>query len=97
MRTTSNNLVLLCGTFTGQFSRENSVQVGGFNPIETYYVVKMVIFPRDRGENKRYLKPPPRVKVASLPTGKVDWESQIMRIHNRKLPKILLSYQTDME
>jgi len=38
LQTTSNNLVLLCGTFTGQFSKKNSGQVCGinFNPIEKY-------------------------------------------------------------
>ena len=33
--------------------------VGGFNPFEKYYIVKMEIFPNFRGENKKYLKPPP--------------------------------------
>ncbi len=37
-------------------------QFGGWtNPFETYaYCVKLDPFPRFRGENKRYLKPPPR-------------------------------------
>ena len=37
--------------------------VGGFNPFEKYYIVKLEIFPKVRGENKKYLKPPPRLGV----------------------------------
>ena len=32
--------------------------VGGFNPLETYHIVKLEIFPNFRDENKQYLKPP---------------------------------------
>ena len=34
-----------------------SFLVGGFNPFETYYIVKLDPFP-GRGENKKCLKPP---------------------------------------
>ena len=38
----------------------NHYLVGGWtNPFEKYYIVKLDHFPRDRGENKKYLKPPP--------------------------------------
>ena len=33
--------------------------VVGFNSFETYYIVKLETFPKVRGENKEYLKPPP--------------------------------------
>ena len=39
-------------------SESNNFLVGGFNPFEKYYIVKMGIFP-NRGEHKKYLKPPP--------------------------------------
>ena len=35
--------------------------VGGFKPFEKYAYVKLDHFLRDRGENKKHLKPPPRV------------------------------------
>ncbi len=35
--------------------------VGGFNPSEKYAPQNGFIFPRDWGENKKYLKPPPSV------------------------------------
>ena len=43
---------------TIQYHRTTSNQqmkklVGGFNPFETYYIVKMEIFPKDRGENSK--------------------------------------------
>jgi len=33
-----------------------SFLVGGFNPFENYYIVKMGISSPNRGENKKYLK-----------------------------------------
>ena len=36
--------------------------LGGFDPFETYYTVKLDHFPM-QGENKRYLKPPRSIHV----------------------------------
>lgn len=104
------NLVLLWnGTFTGQFLKRKFSTSWWFQFQPNWNIlVKMGIFPRDRGENKRYLKPPPRVKVANRKQGrcwvgmsrgssKSAWKVTVMRIHAWKLPKILRCYQTDME
>ena len=41
------------------FSKRHHL-VGGFNPFEKI-LVKLDHFPRDRGENKKYLKAPPSI------------------------------------
>ena len=40
--------------------------VGGFNPFEKYARQNGFIFPKDRGENKKYFKPPPSFFFVSL-------------------------------
>jgi len=48
--------------------------IGGFNPFEKYdMIVKMGIFTKFRGENKKRLKPPP----SRLPTVKHGFGSPI--------------------
>ena len=42
----------------------NTLLVGGFNPSEKYERQIGFIFPKVRGENKKYLKPPPRLTRA---------------------------------
>ena len=41
-------------------NKSKSSLVGGFNPIEKYARQNGFIFPKVRGENKKYCKPPPR-------------------------------------
>ena len=43
----------------------NIYLIGGFNPSEKY-ARQMEIFPNFRGENKKYLKPPPRSPIQKL-------------------------------
>jgi len=43
-----------------QTAQLKSYLVGGFNPKEKYAQVKLDHFPKDRGEKKKYLKPPPK-------------------------------------
>ena len=45
--------------------KNNFELVGGFNPFEKYDRQIGFIFPRDRGENKKFLKPPPSFLLRS--------------------------------
>ena len=46
-----------------QFGHAHCYLVGGFNPIWKI-LVKLEIFPKFRGENKQYLKPPPSYSLS---------------------------------
>ena len=57
--------------------------IGGFNPFEKYdMIVKMGIFTKFRGENKKRLKPPP----SRLPTVKHGFGSPIKPIYTLLKP-----------
>ena len=48
------------GLVSSRKPRERTDLVGRFNPFEKYARQNGFIFPKFRGKNKKYLKPPPR-------------------------------------
>ena len=62
-----------------QFGHAHCYLVGGFNPIWKI-LVKLEIFPKFRGENKQYLKPPPSYSLSKniIKTNSSYWKTLVV-------------------